>query len=103
METLNREGWLQLEPLLSESQISDIVTYWTRRHSCVMGNRFSQAQFPENLRWARYSHQAILACPHVVALMNESRVLKLAYAYLGCKPTISDVGIDWSFAVGVGL
>ena len=97
-EILNREGWVQLEPMLSESQINDIVNILEKTPLISKGQLFLAREVPNNIRWARYSRQAILACPHIIELMNDPRVLRVVHSYLGCKPTISDVAVDWSFA-----
>ena len=46
---------------------------------------------------ASYPLATVLHCPHVLALANDPAVLRIATAYLGCKPTLSSVGLRWSF------
>jgi hypothetical protein len=46
---------------------------------------------------ADYPLQTVLSCPAIVDLINAPAVLNLAGAYLGCSPTLSSVGLRWSF------
>ncbi len=46
---------------------------------------------------ASYPLATILACPHILDLINTPDLLDIAAGYLGCKPTITTVGIHWSF------
>lgn len=49
---------------------------------------------------AVYDVPTILACPHLLRAMNDPAMLQIAAGFLGCKPTISGVGLRWSFAQG---
>jgi hypothetical protein len=40
---------------------------------------------------------AVLQCPHVLAIANHAFLIQLAIDYLGCMPTISTIGMRWSF------
>jgi len=44
-----------------------------------------------------YSAATILGAPHLLALANDPRIVAVAAAYLGCKPTISNLSLWWSF------
>ena len=46
---------------------------------------------------AAYPLAAVLACPDVVDLINAPMTLRIAAGYLGCKPTLSSLGVRWSF------
>ena len=50
------------------------------------------------VRSAAYDLPTILACPSLLGVMNDPEVLAVAAGFLGCKPTISGVGLRWSFA-----
>ncbi|WP_247887036.1 hypothetical protein [Azospirillum sp. SYSU D00513] len=39
----------------------------------------------------------ILSAPHVLRLFNDPRLLEAAELYLGCKPTLDNIGCWWSF------
>jgi hypothetical protein len=55
------------------------------------------AALPDGTATAGYSLASILGCAAVRAIINDPRVLGIAEAYLGCKPTLSSVGVRWSF------
>lgn len=44
-----------------------------------------------------YTAEQIVRAPHAMALFNHPRLLQLAEAYLGCKPTLDNVGCWWSY------
>lgn len=52
---------------------------------------------------AAYPMATILACPEVFDAANDPLVLEIVGNYLGCRPTISSLGIRWSFARETGL
>jgi hypothetical protein len=45
-----------------------------------------------------YTAEQIVRAPHALALFNHPRLLQLAEAYLGCKPTLDNVGCWWSYS-----
>jgi hypothetical protein len=95
--SLQQEGWGYLEPLLSPSQIADILAFLEKK-KVIEGNRsFYLTQAPDDVRLAHYSLVDLLACPHILALINNAAVLRIAHAYLGCRPTISFLGLTCSF------
>jgi hypothetical protein len=94
---LQQKGWGFLEPLLSPPQITDILAFLEKK-KVIEGNRsFFLTQAPDDVRLASYSLADLLACPHILPLINNAAVLQIARAYLGCRPTISSVGLTWSF------
>src|SRR6202008_1618571 len=58
---------------------------------------FTLQQVPASLRVADYQLRDIVTCPHILALANSPALLGLAAPYLECKPTISALGLRWSF------
>jgi hypothetical protein len=52
---------------------------------------------PAGTRMAEYSLADTLACPHLLALANSAPLVRLAAHYIGCKPTISAIGLRWSY------
>jgi hypothetical protein len=97
LTALQQQGWVCLEPLLSPLQITEIQTFLAEKE-VVSGDRsFLASEAPDDVLWAGYSLIDILSCPHVISLMNNAEVLRIARAYLGCSPTISGIGLNWSF------
>ena len=97
LTALQQQGWVCLEPLLSPLQITEIQTFLAEK-KVISGDRsFLASEAPDDVLWAGYSLIDILSCPHVISLMNNAEVLRIARAYLGCSPTISGIGLNWSF------
>jgi hypothetical protein len=79
-----------------------------RRHPCLAGDKllidrdrqrsgFTLAQRPEAVRVADYHLRDVIACPHILALANSRRCWGWPRVILTCKPTISALGLRWSF------
>lgn len=51
---------------------------------------------PEHVHVAAYATEAVLQCKELVAAANDPKLLSIAAAYLGCKPTISNISVWWS-------
>lgn len=51
---------------------------------------------------AAYPLKTVLALPELFEIVNNPFVLDLAAAYLGCRPTLSSLGIRWSLPAGGG-
>ncbi len=46
---------------------------------------------------AMYTSEQIVSAPHVMQLFNSPHLLNLAEAYIGCKPTLDNIGCWWSY------
>ena len=79
---LEEDGIARLPDLLSGDEVAEIHD-WLRLHPLAAGDL--------------YSLDAVLNCPHVLRVMSDPRVLSVAGNYLGCKPTLSSIGLRWSF------
>src|SRR5690606_20401751 len=62
-----------------------------------IGRRFTIEDVPNGIRMANYDLKDIIAAPHLLELANRPSLLRLAASYIGCKPTISALGLRWSF------
>ena len=60
--------------------------------------RFLKEQLPQEWNQGHYGQEDILSAPHLLALANEPTLLETVASYLGCKPTLSNVALWWSFA-----
>lgn len=78
---LQDDGIARLPDLLSAAEVRDIHA-WLQ--SC-----------PREASGA-YALDVVLNCPHVLRVISDPRALAVAGAYLGCKPTLSSIGIRWS-------
>jgi hypothetical protein len=100
LASLHTDGYAALGALLDRAQCEDIHRHF---EGCVLTDRqdeetqFTIASVPPQTRLAEYALRDIVACPHILALANSDTLLSLAERYIGCKPTISQLGVRWSF------
>jgi hypothetical protein len=98
LNVLNRDGLAALPELVSQETVNDIRDHLAdkkvhlRDHSEV-----PLSEVPATAAAADYSLRTVLSCPAIVKLINAPRILNLVGAYLGCSPTISSIGLRWSF------
>ena len=83
---LQRDGIAMLPNLFSASELADIVRYFA-----------SQPMAHKTATTAAYSLASIVACPWLMAAVNRIDILRLASAYIGCKPTLQALGVRWSY------
>ncbi|MGB9990225.1 phytanoyl-CoA dioxygenase family protein [Massilia sp. SM-13] len=103
--TLSADGYVALGLLLDRGQCEDIYRHFedrimTDRHNAR--RQFTIGRVPPETRLAEYSLRDIVACPHIIELANSELLLALAERYIGCKPTISQLGVRWSFPIPEG-
>ncbi|MYM70563.1 hypothetical protein GTP45_27675 [Pseudoduganella sp. FT55W] len=102
LQDLHRSGYAPLGHLLDTTQCGEIRA-WLSDKLLIDRDRersgFALAQRPEAVRVADYHLRDVIACPHILALANSPVLLGLAARYLNCKPTISALGLRWSFPV----
>ena len=109
LQALRADGIAMLPRLLSRAQIDAIHAYLRNRPLSPHGRAtplFLADAPPPELRMAEYSLADVLGCPHLLELANSAPLLRLAAQYIGCKPTISAIGLRWSYpreGVGTGL
>lgn len=94
---LRERGCLLLPPLLEAGQIDEIHAYLRQQDAISGGRSLRVDETTRSVQRASYPLRTILSCPHLLALINAPRLLDIATAYLGCKPTISAIGLHWSF------
>lgn len=98
---LKKEGLAMLPPLVPPVEIKRIADYFHGNMVVAPGGaRLPVEQMPAGAAAADYSLETVLACPGLLALVNGPRVLRIAADYLGCKPTISSLGVRWTFPLG---
>ena len=100
LRALCNDGYAPLPGLLSAAQIADIRAFFRSKSLVARPShaaRFTIDNVPEGVRMADYSLQDIIDAPHILELANSPALLRLAAAYIGCKPTLSALGLRWSF------
>jgi hypothetical protein len=83
---------------LSTSQIDKIVERLKQRPVVGPDGRlFPLDELPCGISMAAYPLRTVLGCEGVLAAANSREILDIAGGYLRCTPTISSIGIRWSF------
>nr|WP_315260524.1 phytanoyl-CoA dioxygenase family protein [uncultured Duganella sp.] len=99
---LHRSGYAPLGNLLDGRQCDEIRAWLADKLLTDRDRerpRFRLAQRADEVRVADYHLRDVIACPHILALANSPSLLGLAARYMECKPTISALGLRWSFPV----
>jgi hypothetical protein len=95
---LRREGITRLPPLLSDLEIARFADYFAGKDVVGPDGRcVALDKLPAETAAAGYSLETVLACPGLLSALNSPRVLRIASDYLGCKPTLSSIGVRWTF------
>lgn len=108
-QALCENGYAPLAALLSQEQVTDIHNFLRGKRLAEHGparRTFLLEEVPGDVRLADYRLKDVIDCPHLLELANSPFLLRLATRYVGCKPTISAVGLRWSFpreVTGAGL
>lgn len=97
-ESLRHNGYAMLPDMLSPLLISEMKAFLAKEHVVLRNGAHVRAnQIPAGTTLADFSLETVLHCPHVLALANTPTIIRMAVDYLGCLPTISTIGIRWSF------
>lgn len=95
---LEHDGCVMLPPLLSDSAVAEMVAYLKDQDLVLRDGRAVRPDaVPGDQPLASFPLATIVNCPHALELANHPRLLQLAAAYLHCTPTISTVGLRWSY------
>jgi len=102
LETLRTDGVVTNMPEIPGDQLPSILNYF-KSQLCHDPYRkhlgyFSWDKVPsEDCNMAIYTAEQIVRAPHVMQLFNHPQLITLAEAYLGCKPTLDNIGCWWSY------
>ncbi|MBM3546393.1 MAG: phytanoyl-CoA dioxygenase family protein [Alphaproteobacteria bacterium] len=103
-DVLDRDGFLQLGPLLTTPQIADILAYLREfpafdGHTLMQSDRKPRSwdDLAASAHYAAYQRAVIVGAPHLLALANRRDIVELAAARLGCWPTLYSLHGWWSF------
>lgn len=100
--SLDSDGYVMLPPLLNAAQIGDVFDYIADK-PCFDRWKSASGQFhiseaPANCHTAPYLETDIVGCPHLLEAANHPLILEVMSELLGCKPTISNIGLWWSLS-----
>jgi hypothetical protein len=97
---LRRDGVAVLGAMLAPHACAAIRD-WLRDRPLIdarrSGRRFLLAAVPPETRVGDHAPDAVVDCPHILELANHPAVLALAQHYLGFVPSITGLGLRWSF------
>ncbi len=98
---LRQDGIAMLADLVSPEQAAAMLSYF-RAQSLVAadGRTTTLDDLPPGTGMATYPLRTVLESTDVLDVVNAAPVLRLASDYLGCKPTLSSLGVRWSFPGG---
>jgi hypothetical protein len=91
------DGLVHLPDLVSPDCVASIRAHLKDKVLNANGRSVKFQDITPQIATADYPLETILSCPAIVALINAPAVVNLAGAYLGCSPTLSSVGLRWSF------
>jgi hypothetical protein len=95
---LERDGIAMLPNLFSTSELADVVGFFLDQEVATPGGGcVTRDALPAGAAMAAYRLATVIACPWLMAAINRPDVLRLASAFLGCKPTLCSIGVRWSF------
>ncbi|MCW2240930.1 phytanoyl-CoA dioxygenase family protein [Azospirillum canadense] len=95
---IERNGYAVINRLADDKALFDIEQFLQKKEVLGPdGQQYFLSDLPSGTCVAPYPLETVLRCPHVLALANHPMVLSIAKAYLGCKPTLSSIGIRWTF------
>jgi hypothetical protein len=99
--SLEEKGIVQLGQVFTSAECAEIVAYLSNKpvydRNVSVERAFSDAQ-PDDMGFGIYLPKDVLDCPHIMELVNSPSIVQLASDYLGCNPTLSCLGVQWSFA-----
>lgn len=99
---LQTRGYTESLALFTPGQVASLVDYF-RRQPVWDPWRPHLGDFPydavpsPDTNMGQYRAEQIFAAPDVLGIFNHPLVLELAELYLGCKPTLDNVGCWWSY------
>jgi hypothetical protein len=96
-QRLEKKGLIALPALVTPEWVDKVRAYLDGKEVVAKGKTMPLNQITPDVTIADYSLLTVMSCPLIVALINAPEVLSLAGAYLGCCPTLSSVGLRWSF------
>jgi hypothetical protein len=98
LDELRQEGVVRLAETFSAADITQLRAYLEDKEVVGSdGRRFRADRPPPGTTMAAYPLATVLGYAPILDLINRPDLLRLIASYLGCKPTISSIGVRWSF------
>lgn len=95
---LEQEGLAALPALADPEAIGRIAAYFNAAKVVgAHGALLPVDRLPSGMASAAYPMETVLGCREVLEMVNAPEILRIAERYLGCTPTLSSLGVRWSF------
>lgn len=101
---LEFEGYTRLGTVLDDVEVDALVSYSDTLLCCDASlaaqaeERFLARSPPETCHAALFDRRDLIADARILDLANGPKILEVATRFLGGAPTISDIGMGWSYA-----
>jgi hypothetical protein len=100
-DTLERDGYVFLDSLISRAQIDEIVGFLADRpcrdrYRPHLGSFRAPDDVPPETHVADFEDGDVLAAPHLLEIANHPKVLAIVENALGARPTIGTLRAWWS-------
>jgi hypothetical protein len=95
---LDDQGITMPVRMLTDNQLKEIHGFLAEQPLLTRdGQQFLRTELPPATQSAHYPLETVLNCPNILGLANNASVVGIVTEYLGCKPTISQIGLRWTF------
>jgi hypothetical protein len=104
LQAVNENGIALLDNVFTASQCDDILAYLADKPVYDKGMSVDRAFAPEqraDMSFGIHLLEHVVDCPHIMELVASPEIVQLAADYLGCNPTLSTMGVQWSFPTAV--
>lgn len=101
---LSAEGVIDLGALVDPTRVAQMLAHFrpaplyaghVLEHTDGVPRDFDTVR--QSAHYGCYARDHVFACPHLIEIANDPRLLQIAEAYLGCPPTIYNLNAWWSF------
>ncbi|WP_194152294.1 phytanoyl-CoA dioxygenase family protein [Muricoccus nepalensis] len=94
---LRQDGLAMLDGPPPPADPGEMLAYFRAQRVVGPGRRLMRLEEVEpGTSMASYPLSTVVACPGLMEAINAPGLLRLVAGYLGCKPTISSLGVRWS-------
>jgi len=102
LSNLKRDGYIGLGTIVDQEKFDDMNTYLADKP--IINNYYPAPKFFEpqvakdNMNLGIYSPDTVFRCPWIFNILNNTHLLSVLTAFLGCLPTLQHVVIQKSFS-----
>lgn len=101
-DQLERDGYVMLPDFATKEEVAEVVGWLKDKLVYDRWNKaagfFKPDAPPPDCHTAPFRDVDVVNCPHLLRWANDSKVLSIVGDTLGCKPTLSNLTVWWSYA-----